>query len=140
MVYEIKTEKLDLGDGDFAVLMVELKHKTERAVGELMKKYIKVSQPIKIQIPDNGNVAKAAADLTVQAQAAQAKVLGELEIDFANADFQGSADIMILYQVKEWSFGAVTQEVLDEMPARKRDVITKRFDDLFPFPQGGGGN
>lgn len=140
MAYEPKTERLDLGDGDYAVLQVELKHKTERDVGAVMKKYIKASEPIRIQIPDNGNVQAATGDLTAQAKQAQPKILGELEIDFANADFYAAANIMILYQVKEWSFGAVTQEVLDNMLTRKRDIITKRFDELFPFPQGGGGN
>jgi hypothetical protein len=139
MAYTFKTERLDLGDGDFAVLFVELKHKTERAVGDLMRKFIKAPQGIKIQIPEGENVAKVAADLTAKAQE-KAKIMGELEIDFANADFSGAADIMILNQVKEWSFGDVTQAVLDEMPAKKRDQIARRFDVLFPFPQGGGGN
>jgi len=138
MVYELKTEKLDLGDGDFAVLYIELKHKTEKAVSDLMRKYIKAPQGLKITIPNDGKVDVAAASLAAQAKD-QVKILGDLEIDFANADFQGSTDIMILFQVKEWSFGAVTQAVLDEMPARKRDIIAARFDELFPFPQGGGG-
>ncbi len=139
MVYEIKTERLELGDGDFAVLQVEMKHKTERLVADLMRKFIKAPQGVKIAIPESGKVNQAAAELAAQAKD-QVKVLGTLEIDFANADFQGAADIMILNQVKEWSFGDVTQAVLDEMPTRKRDLIAKRFDELFPFPQGGGGN
>lgn len=140
MAYEIKTERLDLGDGDFAVLMVELKHKTERAVGDLMKKFIKAPQGIKISIPETGKVDQAVKDLAAEAKKVQAQVIGTLEIDFANADFIGAVNITILYQVKEWSFGPVTQEVLDEMPARKRDIIAKRLDELFPFGQGGGGN
>lgn len=139
MAYEIKVERLELEDGDFAILQTELKHKTERAVGDLMKKFIKAPQGVKITIPTDGKVDKAAAELVAQAKD-QVKVLGTLEIDFANADFQGAVDLTILYQVKEWSFGPVTQAVLDEMPARKRDIIAKRLDELFPFPQGGGVN
>ena len=139
MPYEIKTERLDLEDGDFAVLYVELKHKTERAIGEIMRKFITAPKGLKIQIPDNGNVQKTAANLAVQAKD-QVKILGELEVDFQHADFQAATNIMILYQVKEWSLGEVSQAVLDEMPSRKRDIIARRFDTLFPFPLGGGGN
>ena len=51
-----------------------------------------------------------------------------------SVELLGANDIMILGQVKGWSFGEVTQEVLDDAPETKLEIIMEEINNLADLP------
>lgn len=122
----METSRVDLGDGDSAELYRELRHGTSRRVQELYRPFLAK--------PEVKEALKSATE---------EEVLAKLyEIIAPTADVIGAADILILGQVKAWTFGAITQEVLDDMSERKREILLQEANKLYgevPLPQGGAG-
>ncbi len=145
-----KSDSEDLGDGDQAEMLVELKHKTSRLVQDATRKFLKLPAG-KVEVSVDGRKetkVEVALDAKTPAPAdvkVETKLVGEVDIDWEHADFTTATDIMIVNQVKSWSFGLVNQEVLDGIPERKRDVLASKCDELykgalFPFFGSGGKN
>ena len=87
----MQTERIDLGDGDYAVLKKELTHRTSVLIQELVRQ----------SIPDD--TLKAVKDVT-EAQG----LAGKLD----NAKLE---NIILLNQITEWSFGSVNEQSLGEI-------------------------
>ena len=152
MAYEMRTVSVDLGDGDQAEMFAELKHKTQRLIQDITKKFLKMPDS-KIRVSLDGGTDKPEVKLTLGKEpvapadvvAQVEKAVGEIEIDLENADFTTATDVMILSQVKSWSFGNVNQDTLDNISEAKREIMAKKCDELYkgaliPFPVSGGQN
>jgi hypothetical protein len=67
-----------------------------------------------------------------------------VEVDMAKVDWDAVNDAIIIGQVKEWTFGPVSQEILDDLPEGMRERLKAECDRLYgtnnPLPRGGGGN
>lgn len=133
MTYELKTEKVKLGEGQSAVFYQELLHGTQRAVSNLTRPYLK-SEGDKFP-----KLTVKEGERDVQVETAKA-----LYVELDKVDWEAVNDAIILGQVKEWSFGEVTQEVLDGLPERFREALKSKSDALYggkgPLPVGGGVN
>ena len=97
-------------DGDRAVVLKEMRHKTSRAISAVLTKHNKTRQElieqIKNGIPD-------------------ASILDE------------NNEVILLNQVVEWSFGPVTQDILDNISVDKYQKLVAEVDKLYsqvPLP------
>ena len=124
---EIGTKTIDLGGGDSAVILQELTHGTSRKVQAITRVFLKAPDA-KLEIKEDKG--KTEAKVTSQ----------EVAVDWENADFTKADDALILGQTAKWSFGEVTQEVLDTLAETKRDALLKAVDeecDARPLPESG---
>ena len=62
---------------------------------------------------------------------AQDWVDGTLEVDWATVDMPALNDAMVLGSTLEWSFGAVTAEVLDGIPEAYCEQVLGRMNELY---------
>jgi hypothetical protein len=127
-MYEIPTEELDLGEGQWAVLYKELKHGTRAAVEEVTRQYMRFA--------DGSNEFKIKQGEGVKIPPGKTIV-----IDINKMDHVAINNIYILRQVKEWSFGEKVDELtLNEVPSRFTEAIIKRCHELYkgPLPDSGG--
>ena len=133
MTYEPKTERVDLGDGLFAVFFTETRHGTQRAVNALTRPFLKY--------PDG-----KPPTLSLQGEDQKLTVEGSktVEVDLAAVDYDAVNDAIIVGQVKEWDFGPVNQATLDGIPEDVRAVLVQKVNELYgatgPLAKGGGGN
>jgi hypothetical protein len=105
-------------DGDYALLWPEMRHKTTAALQRNLRKYMKPrGKPILL------------SELTPETN-----LINDYEIDTASFDQHEQNDIKILNQVTEWSFGPVTQDVLDNLPTRQYDRLIAEVDKLYAEP------
>lgn len=141
MTYEPKTIKVDLGGGNgfgpfkgkgnYAVIYQDLRHGTQRSVNELTRPLMQFpdGKPPKLTLGQDGP--------TVQGATA-------VEIDLDKVDFDAVNDLIIIGQVKEWTFGPVDQETLDDIPEKVRAVLVQKVNELFgaavPLAHSGDGN
>src|SRR4030043_531864 len=97
MSYESKTEHIDLGDGLSADFYQEIRHGTQKAVNTLTRPFLKYPE---------GQSPKL-----IQGKDLKPMIQGttEGEIDLKEVDLDAVSDAIIIGQVKEWSFGDVTQ-------------------------------
>jgi len=122
----IETKRFDLGGGDSAELYVELLHGTTRKVQAIYRPYLgrpEVQEVLNSEMPEDEKVR------------ALYKLVGD------SADIAGATDLLLLGQVKEWSFGPVTQENLDGITEKKREKLVLEANALYgdlPLPIGGG--
>ena len=121
--------RLDLGDGDYAMMYEELRHGTVKTVAEIYQPYL----------------AKPEVAALLQADGEEDDRLNRIfQIVGGSADVIGAQDALILGQVKEWSFGEVTQDVLENAVShRKRNIMyeeaNRRYGDI-PLAKSGAGN
>lgn len=129
-MYEHETDRIDLGDGHWTVMFKELKHGTERRVGALAQKALKGkdgTNPV-FELQDGDGEQKA-------------KMIGGIEVDLENFDAFAGTNLMIVLQTVEWSFGEVTQEILDDLPARIRELLRLEVNARYANPlAASGGN
>jgi len=129
-VYEHETDRIYLGDGHWTVMFKELKHGTERRVGALGRKAFKGKNGINPTFEIKDTDGKAEASVT-----------GGIEVDLEQFDAFAATDLMILLQTVEWSFGEISQEVLDDLPARIRENIKIAMNERYAYPlAASGGN
>lgn len=138
MPYEPKTTIIYLNedgfitDGHHAVFYDELLHGTQKAVNLITRRFLKY--------PDGDTpklVANDDGDLKVEGATT-------VNIDLALVKWDEVNDTIILGQVKEWSFGPVSQEVLDRLPERVRTWLVNETNSLYgqqrPLIPSGDGN
>lgn len=132
-MYEAKTAKLNLGDEQWAVLFQEIKHGTQKAVNLMTRPFMEYA---------DGKSPK----LTFKEGEENPKVEGgtSIRVDMAKVDWDAVNDIIIIGQVKEWSFGPVDQATLDGIPDTMRNALKRECDRLYgesgPLPKGGDGS
>ena len=116
----MKTINIDLGNGDRAELYEQLKHGTARKIQEVYQPYY--GKP-------EYQAALAIADVKERIKA--------LSRVFSQADLTRATDVMILGQVKEWTFGEILQAVLDDMPEEKHEILAREANKLYEPPLAG---
>lgn len=140
MTYELETKKVDLSNGhhwnplskkDYAIFYVELRHGTQKAVNVLTRPFLEYpDKPPKLIIEGEDKV-------TVQGSQ-------RADIDLTKVDMDEVNDVMIVGQVKEWSFGLVDQATLDGIPETIRKRLLDECNLLYagagPLTRGGDGN
>ena len=114
----MRTIEIDLGDGDSAELYAELRHGTAREVERIYRPYF--AKP------------EYQAVLKLEAYEEKLKALAPLMIE--SEDASRATDAIILGQVKSWTFGEITQQVLDDMPERKHQQLAKEANRLYEDP------
>ena len=133
MTYEPETKKVELDEGETAVFYVELRHGTQKAVNALTRPFLKY--------PDGKTPV-----LTIKEGEEGPKVEGPttVKVDLAAIDYDVVNDMIIVGQVKEWSFGPIDQETLDGLPERIRGRLVQECNLLYgnmgPLAKGGDGN
>lgn len=133
---------IDMGDGDSAVMLTEMRHGTQRRIEEITRPAL-IYPETSIKVSD-GKVVKA----DVKSE--------EVGIDWSKADLTAVDDECILGQVVTWSFGEktaeelrldsgsapVTREILDSLPEKKYKVLKAKVDEVFsqvPLAESGAG-
>jgi hypothetical protein len=117
----------------YADFYVERKHGTQRRINELVYGMIRGGDGME-------------APKLVMKENEKPVITGNktLELPTDKINFTALADIVILSQVREWSFGSVTQEILDSLPESLHDKIHEVCDEMYanqnPLPKSGGGN
>jgi hypothetical protein len=143
MSYELKTEKVNLGGGngfgpfkkqEYALFYQEFRHVTQREVNQLTRRFLKFS---------DGKSPTLVIDGEGKPNISGGQRI-EVEVDLAAVDWDAVNDAIIVNQVKEWSFGTVSQETLDGLPETTRGRLVKEINRLYgqelSFPKVGGGN
>lgn len=135
--------KIDMGDGDEAVMLTEMKHGTQKRIEEITRPAL-IYPETKFNVAD-GKVVKAELKTT------------EVGIDWSKADLTAVDDACILGQVITWSFGEqtaaelrlepgsapVTREILDSLPEGKYKILKAKVDEVFaeiPLAESGARN
>jgi len=130
MAYQHETVNIDLGDGHSTTMLKELKHGTERRVKEISRRFLK-----------GKDGANPSFEFKEEDGKPHASVIGSVEVDLEKFDATGATDLMILLQTVEWSFGEITQEVLDDLPERIHDKIDAAMKEMYVSPlAASGGN
>jgi len=132
-MYEGKTITLNLGDDQSAVLYQEIKHGTQKVVNQMTRPFLEYG---------DGKTPK----LTIKDGEEKPVVEGAdtVKVDMSKVDWDAVNDVIIIGQVKEWTFGDVNQATLDGIPDAMRNALKRECDRLYgesgPLPKGGGGN
>lgn len=129
MVYEIKTDRVDLGNKQWAEMYRELRHGTQKAVSAITRPFLKYG---------NGK-----ATLSVEGEGTpKVKGVGKVEVQLDKVNWDEVNDLIIIGQVKEWSFGPVDQETLDGIPEAFRERLVQEANKRYgrPLAKSGGGN
>ena len=131
MAYELKTERGDLGDGDYAIMYQDMRHGTQKATNLLTRPFLTYPEGESPKVIIEGENAKLEGS----------KPTG---FDWEAVDWGAVYDAMIIGQVKEWSFGPVDQQILNDLHPDKSERLVKELDMLYgkqnPLPGSGGGN
>lgn len=116
----------------YADFYLELRHGTQKAVNTIVRPFTKGEDggPAPKIVVTGGGEPKVEGGLTV-----------EIQID--KIDFTAVNDVILLGQVKEWSFGPVNQETIDSLPELLHERLVNEANELYgkqsPLPEGGGG-
>ena len=116
----------------YADFYLALRHGTQRAVQAIARPLTK------------GEGGGAAPKIVVGGDG-EAKVEGgiTLELSLDKIDFTAINDVIILGQVREWSFGPVNQETLDGLTEELYERLVNEANELYggqgPLPKGGVG-
>ncbi len=108
---------VDLGEGDWATIWPEFRHKTFSALQKNLRRYLKPK-----------GKPKLLSELTAET------VLDDFELDTVSFDREEANDIKLLNQVLELSWGPVTQAALDNMPKRKYDLLIAEVEKICDLP------
>jgi len=118
----LPTKRIELGDNDYALAIIPLLHKTSRQVQAYYRPFMKLTgKPV----------------LLSDVQAGKANVLNDYEIDLNAVDDDAVAQIFIMNQVTEWSFGDMNRETIDNIPEDKYKLLVQELNGLYkpaPFP------
>ena len=113
----MNTIRVDLSEGDYAELYVQLRHGTARKLQEIYQPYMPLpAYQEAIEISNLKERAKA------------------LEKIISQVDITRASDMMILGQIKEWSFGEISQNVLDDISQSKHEILTREANKLYAPP------
>lgn len=115
----METVRIEL-EGDYAIVLKEMRHSTAKILQALVRRSLGDSGVLDLQ----ERLRKAPDD------AARRQIITENSVD-------GEDEIILLNQVIEWSFGAVSQEILDNIPQSKYQKLASEVDRLYtpvPFP------
>jgi hypothetical protein len=141
MSYDIPTIKFELDEGkgwnplkkrDSAVFFKEVRHGTQKAVNAMTRKFLTfpTGQTPKLVVSGENEMRIEGVE--------------SIDVDLGKVDFDAVNDVLILGQVKEWSFGPVDQETLDGLSEDMRNKLVEEVNKLYgesgPFPKGGGDN
>lgn len=116
----MRTIKVDFGDGDYAELFEQLKHGTARRIQEIYAHY--QSNPAYQE-------AIRLSELKERIKALQA-IVSEEDLTRAN-------DVMILGQIKQWTFGEISQAVLDNISEGQHQILSAEANRLYAPPLPG---
>jgi len=131
---------IDMGDGDLAIMLTEMRHGTQRRIEEITRPAL-VYPDTTVKIAD-GKVVKAEVKAT------------EVSIDWSKADLVAVDDACILGQVLSWTFSEktatelrlepgsapVSREILDNLPESKYKALKQKVDEVFTqVPLAGSG-
>jgi hypothetical protein len=110
----METVKIDLGDGDYAVVFKEMKHKTSNALQNLLRQTIGEQgfAELRIQLQKEPDIEKRKA------------ILSQIPVE-------GDDIVTILNQTESWSFGEVIQTVIDDMPESKYQILLSEVNRLY---------
>ena len=114
----METKRLDLGDGDYALALAEMTHRTHKAIERLWVDTVGAAEwkAIKQRV----NEAKTPED--------KAAILKAVNLT-------GDDEVIILNQVTELSIGGVkliiSQEILDNMASSKYQTLAGEVDKLY---------
>ena len=120
----LETKRFDLGDGDYAIVIKDLLHRTSRQIQQYYRQFMKpMGKPV----------------LLSDIQAGRASLINDYELEMTAVDDNEVAEIFMLNQVTEWSFGSVTSEIINggNMPSAKYEALKKELNGLYkpaPFP------
>lgn len=123
--------KIDMGDGDEAIMLTEMRHGTQRQVEEITRPAL-IYPETQIKI-SQGKIIKAEVKTE------------EVGIDWSKADLTAVDDACILGQIITWSFcentaielglesglAPVTREILDGLPQKKYKILKSKVDEVF---------
>lgn len=121
------TIRIDLGDGDYAILNPALVHGTQREIRKITQPYTHYPEP-KVEMVDG-----------------KPKMINEAEIkiDWSKVDIAAIDDALVLGQVVSWYLEGkaqeVRQEILDMLPETKYQIIKTKIDEVFAAPLAGSG-
>ena len=110
--------RVDLNDGDWAELYTEMRHGTVRTVEQIYRPYF--SRPEYQEI--------------LKIDSLEEKQRKLLSMVIHTEDMSRATDTMLLGQIKSWSFGEVTQAVLDDIPEQKHEILVKEANKLYAGP------
>ena len=110
----METVKLELGDGDYAVVFKEMKHKTSKAIQDLLRRSVTPDKwlDLQSQLQKEADIEKRKA------------ILRPIQVD-------GDDVITILNQTESWSFGAVTEDTIDNMTETKYQLLLSEVNKLY---------
>jgi len=112
----METIRIEL-DGDYAIVLKEMRHKTTKAVDGVLAKF-----------------GKTRNELITEIQKLQSEINPDIPSDLAPI-LEANTEVIILSQVTEWSFGSVSQESLDNIPVSKYQKLSVEVDKLYqPSP------
>ena len=112
------TITIELGDGDSAELYAEMRHGTVRAVERIYRPHF--------SRPEFQEVLKI--------EAFEERQQALLPLMIGTEDMARATDIMLLSQIKAWTFGEVSQEVLDGIPERKHQLLVQEANRVYEAP------
>ena len=116
------TTRIELGQGDYALAYRDLLRKTAR----------------QIQAVYRSHMEPCGKPLLLSEVQAGTSLINDFKVDIAKLDPDEIAEIFILNQVPEWSFGTVNKDTLDNIPAAKYELLKGELDRLYtPAPLAG---
>lgn len=135
--------KIDMGDGDTAIMLTEMRHGTQRRIEEITRPAL-IYPETSLKVAD-GKVVKA--DIKSD----------EVGIDWSKADLVAVDDACMLGQILTWSFGEktsremgnepgaapVNRDNLDNLPQTKYKILKAKVDEVFaevPLAKSGAGS
>jgi len=113
--------RIDLGDEDYALLLSEKTHGTQKRCNDISRPAL-IYPETKLTMGSDRDIIKN------QIQS------GEVYIDWAKVNTEALNDALILGQVVEWSFGEVTEKVLDGIPETKYQTLMLKINEVFGDP------
>ena len=101
----METKRIELENGNYVVAFTEMKHKTSQALQKLLRNSVPAEKFAEIQKePDLSKRMALIQSLPVE----------------------GDDVIILLNQIESWSFGPVTQDIIDNMSEHNyQEVITE---------------
>ena len=116
----IASERIEFDDGQWWQVRTKMSHGMQRAIQQANPQALRVTRT-----PEAPG-ALPAPDIT---------------IDWERYDFQAANEAMLLSATVAWSYGAVTKDVLDEIPEEQYQQVLARVDELYssnPLAQRNG--
>lgn len=112
------TITIDLGDGDSAELYAEMRHGTVREVERIYRPHF--------SRPEFQEVLKI--------ESFEERQQALLPLMVGTEDMARATDVMLLNQIKAWTFGEVTPDILDSIPERKHQILVQEANKAYEAP------